>query len=574
MIHSLTNVAGPKVAQDLRLNAFTIAIEAVVVGIGFTLLVPILRNLLAGSIGGSWALIAVLAGVSAFYGVMRFFSQVRGYKLGVALAEVLFDRLGAHIAKLPLGWFDASQTGRLGRLVSQGIVDVMGVPAHLLRPLITGLVTPATVVVCILFFDWRLAIAALACLPLAIIVHRWCAFFVQRADKRHDAAAVEAANQIIEYAQAQALMRAYGRTDTEATALDNALVKQRDAARSQVLSMGIGLSGFVLVIQLGFTIILLLGTSLALNGAIDAPELVALLILTVRFVEPIFTSAELGSLLRISQNSLDRMDSLLSAKPLPEPIETVTPSGSEIALDHVCFAYDQRPVLRGISFETRANTMTAIVGPSGAGKTTILRLIARFWDVTSGTVRLGGTDVRQMSTAELMSSLSIVFQDVYLLEGSIADNIRLGHQDASDDEVIRAARLARVDEIIARLPEGIESQVGEGGTILSGGERQRISIARALLKNAPLVLLDEVTSALDPINESAVQTGLRSLTRNKTLIVVAHRLHTIRKADQILFLEGGEIVERGSHEALLHQNGRYAAFWNSRMRASRWRLGE
>lgn len=216
--------------------------------------------------------------------------------------------------------------------------------------------------------------------------------------------------------------------------------------------------------------------------------------------------------------------------------------------------------------------MTALVGPSGSGKTTVSRLIARFWDVDSGAVRIGGVDVRDLDPEELMSRIAIVFQDVYLFEGTVIDNIRVGRPEATDEEVREVARLARVTEIVDRLPDGWDTNVGEGGTRLSGGERQRVSIARAILKNAPIVLLDEATASLDPENEQAVQDALSALTENRTLLVIAHRLPTIIAADQILMLSDGLIAERGTHEELRDAGGRYQEFWSQRSRAQEWRL--
>ena len=373
----------------------------------------------------------------------------------------------------------------------------------------------------------------------------------------------------------EAVLRAFGCLTRGFRQLDDALQEQRDAGRAQLLTAAPGLAVFVLVVQLAFTILLLFGTSLALGGRIDAPELLAILVLGVRYIQPLVFAVDLGGALRVSRNSLARMDTLLAVPPLTEPASATpaAPQSSRIDFDAVGFAYRDEPVLHNVSFTIPERTIIAIVGPSGAGKTTILRLIARFWDVNSRAVRIGGMDVRDISTEALMAQLSVVFQDVYLFNSTIEENIRLGRQEASDEEVREAARVASVDEVVARLPQGFATRAGEGGTALSGGERQRVSIARAILKDAPVVLLDEATAALDPINEAAVQRGFRVLTRDRTLVVVAHRLQTVRAADRLLFLDHGRIVEQGTHDELIAARGRYTAFWNERSRAAGWRLG-
>ena len=572
MIRMLLSVAGPKSAPPLRLNVAGLFVEAVLMGVGFALLVPLLRALLDGDTGTAWRWLAVMAGVLAVYGVVRYRTQLAGYRAAIGLGGELFERLGDHIAKLPLGWFGPERAGPVARLTSQGVIDVIGVPAHLLRPVVTAIVTPATVIALMFVFDWRLALAALVTAPVAAIVYRWTGDLVQHTDHRTDAAGAEAAGRIIEFAQNQAVLRAFGRAERGFDQLDNALVEQRAAGRAQIFIASRGFATFVLTVQLAFTVILLFGTSLALGGEIDAAELAALLVLAVRYVEPLIGAADLEGALRISRNSLTRMDALLATPPLPEPTAPTKPRGNDIVFEDVTFGYDETPVLEKVGFSVPERTMTAIVGPSGSGKTTVLRLIARFWDVNAGAVRIGGTDVRAMPTEDLMARLSVVFQHVYLFDGTIEENIRMGRPGASAADVREVARLARVDEIAARLPRGLQTQVGEGGAALSGGERQRVAIARAILKDAPIVLLDEATAALDPLNEAAVQTALRTLTKNKTLIVVAHRLQTVRSADRIVVLDEGGVAEQGTHDDLLVAGGRYAAFWNERNRAAGWRL--
>lgn len=574
MIGSLYRVAGADARGALQKNVAGLLIEAVLTGVGFVLLVPLLRALLVEDMAAAVLWLAVMAGLILVYSVIRFRTQLVGYRAAIGLGRALFKRLGAHIAALPLGWFGAERVGQLSRLTGQGVIDVIGVPAHLLRPWITSLATPATVALCMFAFDWRLALALIIAAPVAFVVMRWSGDLVQRHEHRVDAAAAEAAARIIEFAQAQPVLRAFGRSENDLGKLNAALDEQYAAGRSLLLNAARGFAGFVLVLQLAFTAILVFGLNLALGGNIDAAELVALLVLAARYVEPLIGAADLEGAMRISRNSLQRMDDLFDVNPLPEPEVSAPLSGASIAFEIVDFSYDETPLLHGVNFTVPQKTMTAIVGPSGSGKTTLLRLIARFWDVDAGAVRIGGADVRQVSTEDLMRRISIVFQDVYLFDGTIRENIRLGRPDATDAEITEAARLACVDEIAARLPGGLEARVGEGGSILSGGERQRVSIARAILKDAPIILLDEATAALDPINETAVQRALQALTKNKTLVVVAHRLQTVRAADQILVLGEGTIAERGSHDELLAAGGRYAAFWNERRRAAGWRLGD
>ncbi|MFD6397947.1 ABC transporter ATP-binding protein [Nocardia sp. NPDC060249] len=550
-----------------------IVVQALCQAIAYLLLVPVLEALFGDDLSGAWLWTLGMAAAVAGVVVFGYLQAVIGLRIGLGMQRGLQTRLGDQLNALPLGWFEDRDAGPLSRVMVEQVREMQGLIAYLLTKVLTGIIVPLVVAIGMLFVDWRVGAAMLLAAPVLYLVNNLATRAYTGADARLHAAAAEADSRVVEFAQAQPVLRAFGAVGAGNKKLDSALVRQRSAALKMMVATVPGLTVFALFVQAVFLVLAYIAVVQVTDGAISAAAAIALIAVSARFIEPVNQAAQLGAALRSAAAAADRITDLLAESPLPAATEPVTPGAPAVVFDEVSFGYRPgEPVLSELTFTVPAGTTTAIVGPSGSGKTTLLRLAARFYDVDSGAVSVGDHDVRRQPSDTLLDQLSLVFQNVYLFNRSVADNIRIGKPGATEDDLRRAAVAARVDEIADRLPDGFDTAVGEGGTSLSGGERQRVSIARALLKDAPIVLLDEATSALDPHSEAVVVRGIHELTRDKTVLVVAHRLSTIAHADQILFLDKGRIAERGTHTELLALNGRYAAFWNERERATGWRL--
>ncbi|RSM57128.1 ABC transporter [Amycolatopsis sp. WAC 01376] len=563
MIRTLLHVLGQDYARPVRRTVALMTTTAIVEGLSYALLVPVLTALFGGNPADAVPWLIMFGGAVAIYAVLRYVSDLFGFRAGTTLLGGMYHRLGDHLARLPLGWYSTGRVGELSVLAGQGVLETMGVIAHLLGPYISAFVTPLTIIGVMLAFNWQLGLVALLAVPLVVAIQLRAGRSVAAGDADRHERDTEATGRVIEFLQAQPVLRAGGRSAHRFALLDEALQGLQRASRRTVLSVLPGMIGLTLVVQAMFTVLLLLGTYLALGGSIGVAEVLTILVLAARGADPVLSLADIGGKLRSARSELARLDAVLRTEPLPEAADPIRPVGHGLDLESVTFRHGERTVFDDLSLSVPEGQRLAVVGPSGAGKSTLLQVLARFHDVDAGAVRVGGVDLRSVATEELMARIAIVFQDVYLFDGTIEDNVRLGRPEATEAELRAAASAARLDEVIERLPGGWAATVGEGGTLLSGGERQRVSIARALLKDAPIVLLDEVTSALDPVNEAAVHEGIERLMAGRTVVMVAHRMRTVRRADRIAFLDGGRIVEEGRHDELLRRGGRYADFWNA-----------
>jgi len=550
--------------------------QGVLQGLGFLFVVPLLGALMdrPAHWGQLWFSIAAIGVTVGVHHVLLAWSTSLGYRVGTDVLTGLHTRIGNHLATLPLGWFGAGRTGPVGRLVAKDAVDVADFPAHMLRHIVVGVTAPATLIVGSYLSDWRIGIALTVGAVLCALALRMYMGIVHRNDAEYDHDIGATASRIVEYARLQPTLRAYGvLTRRELGTLEESLARQQRSQSRLTIRGAWGLIGCFGTMQLVLTTVIAFTVVLTLRGELALPTMIGLLIITLRMIDPISQLGDLAGHVQVTADAIVRVRELLAVPPLPEPDREVTPASADIELRGVRFGYDGgAPVINGVDAIIPNGSITAIVGPSGSGKTTLLRLIGRFFDVDDGSILLGRYDLREIGTGRVAHLTAQVFDDAYLFEGTIADNLRMADPGATQGQLDRVAAVARLDEVIERLPDGWDTRVGEAGSALSGGERQRVAIARALLKDAPVVLLDEATAALDAVNEAAVTAAIGELARDRTVVVVAHRLSTVMGADQILVFDDGRITARGRHDQLVTAGGTYTRFWEERLRARGWQL--
>ena len=480
--------------------------------------------------------------------------------------------IAEHMRYLPMGYFNENSLGQITSVTTNVMENLENVATRVVMLVCEGLLTTSLIIVMLFFFDWRIAVVLLAGFALFLLANR----FLQKAAGGLAGQKIEAdeklVEKVLEYLQGMAEVKAYHLTGVKSRELNDAIAANAKINTDMEMTLIPRMTAQNFIAKLTGVCMVAFSCAFYCRDTMDALTAVVMVISAFIVYASLETAGNYSALLRVVDVSVERAQAILDTPQMDITGEDIRPATKDIHADEVEFSYEKRKVIDGISLQIPEKTTTAIVGPSGGGKTTLVNLLARFWDVDSGKVTLGGRDVRDYDMDSLMENFSFVFQNVYLFHDTIANNIRFGQPEANMETVIAAAKKACCHDFIMALPDGYDTVIGEGGASLSGGEKQRISIARAMMKDAPVIFLDEATANVDPENENELMRAIQALTAEKTVIMIAHRLKTVEHANQILVIDHGRIVQRGTHESLLAQEGLYKNFIGERREAASWKV--
>ena len=566
-------------AAEMRTIIAWFVASAVLQGLTLALMIPFLRALYSRSqFLTAWLIAVVVMAVSA--ALVETIAMHRSYRVSVfEVCDTMIDRVADHVLTLPLGWFSAEREAAVVNATSKEVNTLSHLASMVIPNLCNAFIVPLVMLGATAVVEWPLALIMAAAVVPLVLTWRLMGAATTRANEMEDRTSSAAAGRLVEFARLQPVLRATGATKTGWAPVQAALEADSASTLDGLRVKGRPGQYFNLIVNVAFALVMAMGLARVSGHRLDVVAYLAIMAVTARTLLPLTKAAMYGSEADNAKVALRAVGDILDARPLsdPEPGQEIEPRGTTISLNDVSFSYDAgRPVLAGVSLSAPQGRVTALVGPSGAGKSTILRMAARFWDVDDGTVTIGGAPVRSMRASTIMGMTSMVFQDVYLFDTTIRENLRIARPEATDAELAEAARRARLDRVIKALPHGWDTQVGPGGLSLSGGERQRVAIARAFVKDAPILLLDEITSALDGENESAITEVVRELSEGRTVIVVAHRLSTVRQADEVVFLEptqaGARVAQRGTPQELAAVPGPFREFIEASTASSRWHI--
>lgn len=513
-----------------------------------------------------WILLVSIVGKCIMKYLISIYMSANGYNVFCEKRMEIGDRM----QRAPMGFFSEQNLGMINTALSSATTELENFSMVAVENMVGGIIQAVCVMIVLLFFNWKVALLSLIGLLLSSVTLKLIKIRTTKQAPRREASREIMVTKVLEYIRGISVIRSFGRQPDDE--IHQVLEETKNAnitMEKQVMSV-VNLYKGILEVFSG----LIIGYSawLMLIGQLTFPIGVMFLVSSFMIYGQMETMGNGAFLLRVLDSSLNRMEKVMNIPVMDEGAKKIEPANCDIELKNVSFGYDSRPIIKKVSLKIPQGTSTAIVGYSGSGKTTLCNLITRFWDVESGEVLFGGHNVKEYACDDLLSNISMVFQNVYLFHDTIANNIKFGKPDATREEVKIAAKKACCYDFIMKLPDGFDTIIGEGGSTLSGGERQRISIARAILKDAPVIILDEATSSVDPENEHELLKALEELTKGKTLISIAHRMTTVRKADQIIVLSDGEIVQQGTHKELIAQEGVYKNFLTIRTQSVGWQI--
>ncbi len=504
--------------------------------------------------------------------VVNRFAQMLQTEAGYDTCANKRIEIGEHLRYLPMGYFNDTSLGHITSVTTNTLEQMSDIATRAIMLVLQGSITTIVIGIGMFTFDYRIGIIAVIGILVFFGVNKWTTTSVARVADDKLASDKDMVGVILEFIQGISEIRNYNLIKQNNTRLKNAIeLKSKNDIRAEIAAIpAVGVQ--MLVCKITGTVISGASLFFYFNGTMELPYTITMMLCSFMLFEALDLAGIFNALLKIIGKDVDLVNEIMAVEQMDIDGEDITPENRDIHLEHVSFAYENRKIIDDVTLDIKEKTTTAIVGPSGGGKTTITSLIARFWDVDEGKVTLGGRDVREYSFDSLMENFSFVFQRVYLFEDTIANNIRFGRPDAPMEEVIEAAKKASCHNFIMSLPDGYETVLAEGGATISGGEKQRIAIARAILKDSPIIILDEATANVDPESEKELTEAIENLTREKTIIMIAHRLKTVQNADQIVVIDKGRIVQKGKHDSLMKEDGIYKKFITGRKQAVSWKI--
>ena len=520
----------------------------------------------------AWTALALLLVSIAGRAAINRFTQLQQTHAGYFMVADRRIQIGDKLKRIPMGYFNDKSLGEITGVTTTvlDVVETMG-PVVLVS-MLSGFINALVFILCVFFFDWRIGLLALAGTILYLCVTSAMERRSAQVTPHRQESEARLVDAVLEQIQGMSVIKSFNLTGKGDKRVRDALEYNRESN----LNIERLFTPYNIAQEMSLHLfsVLIIGAAVLfrLNGSMSLANALTTVIISFLIFSQIQSAGSATAGLRVVGSSIDHADQINGIREMDDKGKEINPQKHDISMEHVDFSYDSKPILKNVSVTIPDRTTTAIVGPSGSGKTTLCNLIARFWDVDHGSIRIGDADVREYTLESLMEQISMVFQKVYLFADTIENNIKFGRPDATHEQVVEAARKACCHEFIEALPDGYNTVIGEGGATLSGGEKQRISIARAILKDSPIIIFDEATANVDPENEDKLQKAMEELMRDKTIIMIAHRLKTVQKADQILVLDDGAIVQRGTHAQLSEKPGLYRDFLNARKEAAGWKL--